>query len=160
MLVRRPDMAWWTRGATHTHTPSISDVPPASETLVTSETLARRWFGTVGQRAFDRLPELVHDDITLVSRVLAGAVVQGRDEVARFIRETVSANLYEANAERYVPLDDRRVVVEGRMRWIDDERVIRDDPVVWALEFDDGLLIRFVPARTIVEAETLLGVAG
>lgn len=135
-------------------------MPPASDNLAPSEELARRWFGAVEQGAFDRLPELVHDDITVVSRVRAGAVVQGRDEVTRFIRETVSASLYEANAERYVPLDDRRVVVEGRMRWIDEQRVIRDDPVVWALEFEDGLLIRFVPARTIVEAETLLGVAG
>ena len=39
--------------------------------------------------------------------------------------------------ELYTPLDDDRVIVEGRLRWIDDERVIRDDPVVWALEFRD-----------------------
>ncbi len=132
-------------------------MPPASDDLATSETLARRWFSTVEEGAFDRLPELVHENITLVSRVQPGAVVQGRDEVARFIRETVSGSLYEASAERYVPLDDTRVAVEGRMRWIDDERVIRDDPIVWALEFEDGLLLRFVPARTIVEAETVLG---
>ena len=53
-------------------------------------------------------------------------------------------------------LDGERVVVEGRMRWIDEDRVIRDDPVLWAMEFEDGLLRRFLPARTAVEAETLL----
>ena len=59
----------------------------------------------------------------------------------------------------YQALDDDRIVVEGRMRWIDDDRVIRDDPVIWAMEFRDGLLARFVPARTLVEAETILGAA-
>lgn len=92
----------------------------------------------------------------LVSRVRAGAVVRGRAEVAQFIRETVATNLYEAVADRYLVLDERTIVVEGRMRWIDDDRVIRDDPVVWALEFRDGLLLRFLSARSVVEAETIL----
>jgi len=131
-------------------------VPPASDHLLASERLARQWFAVVGEGAFDRLPDLVHEDITLVSRVRSGAVVQGREAVTGFLRETVSASLYEAIAELYVPLDETRVAVEGRMRWIDEERVLRDDPVVWALEFEDGLLLRFVPARTVVEAETLL----
>ena len=65
-------------------------------------------------------------------------------------------NLYEAVTEVFTTLDDDRVVVEGRMRWIDDERVIRDDPVVWAMEFRDGLLLRFVPTRSVFEAETTL----
>ena len=56
----------------------------------------------------------------------------------------------------YQALDDDRVVVEGRIRWIDEDRVIRDDPVTWAMEFRDGLLVRFIPARTLVEAETIL----
>ena len=45
------------------------------------------------------------------------------------------------------------------MRWIDDERVIRDDPAVWAMEFRDGLVLRFLPARSALEAETLLAAA-
>ncbi len=44
------------------------------------------------------------------------------------------------------------------MRWIDDDRVIRDDPIVWALEFRDDLLLRLVPARSAIEAETILAV--
>jgi hypothetical protein len=43
------------------------------------------------------------------------------------------------------------------MRWIEDERVIRDD---WAIEFRDGLLLRFVPARSVLEAETPLAAQG
>ena len=85
-----------------------------------------------------------------------GQVVEGRAAVIGFIRETVADSLYEVVPDVYTPLDDDRVVVEGRMRWIDDDRVIRDDPVVWAMEFRDGLLLRFVPARTAIEAETIL----
>jgi hypothetical protein len=102
------------------------------------------------------LAELVHDDIQLVSKVRAGTVVDGRAAATEFIQETVAASLYEVAPDIFTPLDDDRVVVEGRMRWIDDERVIRDDPVVWAMEFRDGLLLRFVPARTAIEAETTL----
>jgi hypothetical protein len=56
-------------------------------------------------------------------------------------------------------LDDTRVVVEGRLRWIDDERVIRDDPVIWAMEFRDDLLYRFIAVRSMLEAEAVLGLS-
>jgi hypothetical protein len=113
----------------------------------------------VEQGSFDELPNLVHDDVQLVSKVRAGAVVEGREDVARFIQEAIAPNLYEAVTEVYTALDEERVVVEGRLRWIDDERVIRDDPVVWAMEFRDDLLLRFVPTRSILEAETVLATA-
>jgi hypothetical protein len=72
------------------------------------------------------------------------------------MQETI-ADLYEATTTAYLPLDEHRIVVEGRIRWIDAERVIRDDPVTWAMEFRDELLTRFIPARTQLEAETMLG---
>ena len=96
-------------------------------------------------------------DVELVSKIRTGTVVHGREDVARFIADSVAPNLYEAAVEVYTPLDDDRVIVEGRLRWIDEDRVIRDDPVVWALEFCDGLLIRFAAARTTLEAEAILG---
>jgi hypothetical protein len=99
----------------------------------------------------------VHEDVELVSKIRAGTIVRGRADVVHFIQETVAPSLYEAAVELYTPLDESRVVVEGRVRWIDDDRVIRDDPVVWALEFCDGLLIRFAGTRTTVEAEAILG---
>jgi hypothetical protein len=111
----------------------------------------------VTRGAFDELPELLHEDVELVSKIRAGAVVHGREQVGTFISEAVAPNLYEAATQLYTPLDDRRVIVEGRMRWIDEDRVIRDDPVVWALEFRDGLLLRFVAARTTLDAEAILG---
>jgi hypothetical protein len=121
-----------------------------------SERLARRWFAAVASGEFEQLQELVHQDVQLVSKIRTGAVVEGRDAVARFIRESIAPNLYEAVTEVFTALDGERVIIEGRMRWIDDDRVIRDDPVVWAMEFRDGLLLRFIPARSVLEAETIL----
>jgi ketosteroid isomerase-like protein len=124
-----------------------------------SERLARRWFAAVTRGAFDELPELVHEDVEVVSKIRGGSVVRGRSEVARFIRDVVAPSLYQAAVDVFTPIDEHRVVVEGRLRWIDEERVIRDDPVVWALEFRDGLLLRFVATRSTLEAEVVLGVS-
>ncbi len=135
-------------------TPHISERTP--ETLL-SERLARHWFSVVEERAFDQLGELVDPSILVVSKVRPGTVIEGRDEFIRFVQDTLANSLYEAVASSFHPLDDARVVVEGRIRWIDDDRVIRDDPVTWAMEFRDGLLVRFMPARTLIEAETILG---
>lgn len=106
---------------------------------------------------FDRLADLVHEDIVVASKMRPGLVVEGKDEFVRFVRDNLAPNLHEATTTMFMPLDEQRVVVEGRLRWIDDDRVIRDDPVTWAMEFHEGLLIRFIPARTRIEAETILG---
>ena len=112
----------------------------------------------VSERAFDELGDLVHDDVVVVSKVRPGLVLEGKREVLQHLQETLADSLYEATTTAFFPIDEHRIVVEGRIRWIDDERVIRDDPVTWAMEFRDELLTRFIPARTQVEAETMLGV--
>lgn len=122
----------------------------------TSEHLARRWFGLVRDRDLDGLCALLHDDVVFVSTVRGGEVVEGGEAAAALVRETLTTSIYDVVADEYLPLDEGRIVVDGRLRWIDDDRVIRDDPALWALEFRDGLLVRFLPARTTVEAETLL----
>ena len=131
---------------------------PLSEAVL-SERLARRWFATIQRGAYDELDELVHDDVELVSKVRPGTTVHGRSDVVRFIEEEVAPNLFDASSEVFTPLDDQRVIVEGRLRWIDEERVIRDDPAIWAIEFRDELLLRFVATRTMLEAEAVLGTA-
>lgn len=133
----------------------MSEATTSSE-MAASEQLARRWFATVAGGRFDELAALVHENVQIVSKLRAGTVVEGREDVGLFIEESIAPNLYEAVTEVFTAMDDERVVVEGRMRWIDDKRVIRDDPVVWAMEFRDGLLLRFVPARSVLEAETIL----
>lgn len=125
--------------------------------MATSERLARRWFATIQRGAYDELDELVHEDVELSSKLRPGTTVHGRSDVVRFIETEVAPNLFEASTEVFTPLDDYRVVVEGRVRWIDHERVIRDDPVIWAVAFRDGLLLRFLAARTLLEAEAALG---
>jgi hypothetical protein len=110
----------------------------------------------VEERAFDQLGELVDPSVVIVSKMRPGLVVEGKEAFIQFVQETLASSLYEAVAGSFQPIDDERIVVEGRMRWIDDDRVIRDDPVTWAMEFRDGLLTRFIPARTLVEAETIL----
>ena len=69
--------------------------------------------------------------------------------------DEIEGRLYELVPELYRALDETRVVVEGRIRWTDDERIMRGDPVVWALEFRDGLLWRSAPASSVIEAESM-----
>ena len=100
--------------------------------------------------------EIVHPEIELVLRTTRpGEVLRGRDEVGAFVRE-ISDRFYETVAEVYRPVDAGRIVVEGRIRWTDEDRVMRDDPVIWALEFRDGMLFRSAPAQTVLEAESIL----
>jgi hypothetical protein len=87
--------------------------------------------------------------------VRPGEVLYGRDDVSGFL-DYLSGHVFELHPEVFRPLDDERIVVEGRLRWMDENRVLRDDPLVWAFEFRDGLLFRSTPAHSVLEAEALL----
>jgi ketosteroid isomerase-like protein len=126
--------------------------------VLESERLARRYFTLFAAGRIDEMLELVHPDVELVLKtVRPGEVIRGRQGLERFVAE-ISEGVYESAAEVYRPLDETRIVVEGRVRWTDDERVLRDDPMIWALEFRDGLLVRSSPAQTVLEAESILSV--
>jgi|SoiMethySBSTD1v2_1073268.scaffolds.fasta_scaffold268358_3 hypothetical protein len=99
--------------------------------------------------------EIVHPEVELALRSHPGETLRGRDAVADFVR-SISDRFYEAVAEVYRPVDEHRIVVEGRMRWTDDDHVMRDTPIVWALEFRDGMLLRSFPAPSALEAESIL----
>lgn len=144
-----------TRPGTHT-----CDIPDElfSE-IVESERLARRYFAAFRDGAMERMRELIHPEVVLVVKTLQpGHILRGKDEFIRFYEQQIARRLYEPVAEEFRPLDDSRVIVEGRVRWIDDERVLRDDPRIWAIEFHDGLLRRSTPAQTVLEAEAILSV--
>jgi len=133
----------------------ISEGSPAG--TVESERLARRYFSLFGQHAFEKLREVVHPDVVLeLKAVQPGHVVRGRDEFVRFLEQEFDRHLWEAVAHVFTPLDENRVIVEGRVRWFDDENVLRDDSRIWALEFSDGLLLLSAPASSMAEAEVLL----
>ena len=124
-----------------------------------SERCARRFFAVHSRAGPKGMLDLVHPDVEMVLKTRRpGDVLRGRDEVAQFIEE-IEESLYELVPEVYRPLDETRIVVEGRIRWTDDERVMRDDPVIWAIEFRDGLIRRSAPASSVIEAETMLTAA-
>ncbi|MGH3109418.1 MAG: nuclear transport factor 2 family protein [Gaiellaceae bacterium] len=124
-----------------------------------SERLARRCFALLARGETDQMLDLMHPEVEIVVRsIRPGEVLRGRDAVADFFAE-LSRHFFETHPDVFQPLDGQRIVVEGRMRWMDEERVLRDDPIVWALEFRDGLLFRSTPAQSVLEAEALLAVA-
>jgi hypothetical protein len=115
----------------------------------------------VNEREYERALELAHPELEAVLRVPSGQILRGSEEVAHFLREVVAERpLYEVTIANVRSLDERRIVVECRMRWMEEDHVLRDDPVVWALELEDGLLRRSTPVRTVAEAEALLSAAG
>ena len=136
------------------NTPGISE---RKEDIVESERLARRYFELFAQRAFEQLREVVHPEVVLeLKAVQPGHVVRGRDEFMRFLEEESDRHLWEAVTHVFTPIDENRVIVEGRVRWFDDENVLRDDSRIWALEFSEGLLLLSAPAKNTIEAESIL----
>jgi len=123
-----------------------------------SERLARLYFELAGLGNDPRMLEIMHPDVEVNLKKLGGGrTLRGKDEVASFLahmHETFV--LYHATAERFHPVDDDRIVVEGRMRWMVEDRILRDDATIWALEFRDGLLLRSTPARSVGEAQAIL----
>jgi hypothetical protein len=121
-----------------------------------SERLARRLFALHQQGERAKMLELVHPEVECVLMTIRpGEVLRGRQEAEAFLEE-ISDEFVELVAEECTPLDDERVVVEGRRRWIDEDRVLRDDPMILAMLFRDGLLWRSTPAQSVVEAEAIL----
>jgi ketosteroid isomerase-like protein len=120
--------------------------------------LARLYFELAGEGNDPRLLEILHDDVEIVLKKLGGPrILRGRDEVAAFLAEMPTAfPLYQSSAETFEAVDENSVIVEGRMRWMDHTRVLRDDPMIWALEFRDDLLLRSTPARSVGEAQAIL----
>jgi ketosteroid isomerase-like protein len=121
------------------------------------ERLARVYFALAREGDVPRLLELLDPDVQITLKTRGGRVLRGRDEVAAYLEEVAETRLvFETTEERYHVVDDDRVIVEGRVRWMDEERVLRDDPVTWALEFRNGLLLRSTPTRSVGEAQAIL----
>jgi hypothetical protein len=111
----------------------------------------------------ETLPELrdvLHPEAVIeLQAVQPGAHLRGRDEIVAFLEQEFARRLWETVVHVCTPIDESRVIAEGRIRWMDDERVMRDEARVWGLEFRNGLLLHSVPARSAVEAEALLAAA-
>jgi SnoaL-like domain len=119
----------------------------------------RRFIALMNDGDHERVLELCHPEVEVVLR--DGRVLRGVEELQTYLRGVVDERpLYEVTLAEVRALDERRLIVDSRMRWMDEERVLRDDPVVWALELEEGLLRRSTPVRTVPEAEALLSAAG
>ena len=126
------------------------------EPTTQSERLARRFFALFQQGEKSRMLELVHPEIEwILMTIRPGETLRGRDDAQAFLDE-IADEFIELVAEEFTPVDDERVVVEGRRRTIDDDRILRDDPMILAMVFRDGLLWRSTPAQSVAEAEAIL----
>jgi hypothetical protein len=124
------------------------------------ERLARRYFELFHAETLPELRDVLHPDALIeLQAVQPGVHLHGRDEIVAVLEQEFSQRLWETVVHVCTPIDESRIVAEGRIRWMDDERVMRDEARVWGLEFRDGLLLRSVPARNAVEAEALLSAA-
>jgi hypothetical protein len=122
-----------------------------------SERLARLCFEAGRDPDFPRrFKELLHPDVAVLLKADPGEWLHGAEAVGAVLDRRAEATVFEAVDERYHALDDERVVVQGRLRWTDEERTLRDDPAVWAVEFRDGLLYRSIATRSVAEAEAVL----
>ena len=100
--------------------------------------------------------DLVHPEVEWVLMTIRpGEALRGREEVEAFLDE-IADEFVELVAEEYRPLDEERVVVEGRRRTIGEDRVLRDDPMILAMVCRGGRLWRSTPAQSVAEAEAIL----
>jgi len=121
-----------------------------------SERLTRRFFALLQQGENSKVVDLVHPEVEWVLMTIRpGQILRGRGETQAFLDE-IADEFIELVVEECRPLDDERVVVEGRRRSIDDDRVLRDDPMILAMVFRGGLLWRSTPAQSVAEAEAIL----
>lgn len=140
----------------------VIDVPDTSSAdtngTVESARLAKRYFGLFRRGDVPGMLDLLHPEVEWVLKsTRPGDVLRGKGDAEAFFDE-IAGKFYELVAEVYQPLDDERVVVEGRLRWTDDDQILRDDPVVWAFVFRDGLVWRVTPVQSVAAAEAILAV--
>ena len=145
------------RADAHTRREPSSHCAKGEPVRMLSERLARECFEAGRDHDFPRrFKELLHPEVAVAVKSADGEWVEGADAVGELLDRNSEAPVFEATDERYVTLDDERVVVEGRLRWMDEGRTLRDEPAIWALEFRDGLLYRSVAVRSVAEAEAFL----
>lgn len=99
---------------------------------------------------------MLHPDVVISPKAGEDDRLCGAEAVSEFLDRLAEASVFEATDEHYHPLDDARVAVAGRLRWMDARRTLRDEAALWALEFRDGLLYRSLAVRSLAEAEALL----
>lgn len=119
--------------------------------------LARHVF-EIANRDPMKLGPLLHPDVDVEFAHAPGRIVHGRDDVMAVVEdEIVVMAVHEAMPRSFHPIDDDRIVIEGRLRWSSRGGGFRDSHAVWALAFDHGLLRTARRAGSLEEAIRKLG---
>ena len=123
--------------------------------MFASERLARELFhrSASGQQA-ENLSRL-HPEAQIVPSYDASLAVSPADLEAHLMRGAEPA-VMEARADKYTPVDDERVIVEGQVRIRRAGGGFDYRRTVWALMFRDGLLYRSWAVRSVGDAEARL----
>jgi hypothetical protein len=122
-----------------------------------SERLARRIFRLLSDGRFLEVPALVHPEAIIEPAARPGTSITGRESYVAYMQQRLSdSTVRDVKASSFHPVDERRIVVSGRLRWSNPGGGFRDSPVSWVLEFDEGLLKRSRHAPTLEEGLALL----
>jgi hypothetical protein len=120
-----------------------------------SERLARELFdrSASGHQA-ENLSSL-HPEAQIAPSYDAAITVSRADLEAHLMSEAEPA-VMEARADKYTPVDDERIIVEGQVCVRRGGGGFDYRPTVWALIFRDGLLYRSWAVRSFRDAEARL----
>jgi hypothetical protein len=116
---------------------------------------ARVVFTLYSQGRIDELSEQLHPNAVIVPIAAPDLELRGPAEVGEFLEsETVRRWLYEVRGDRFTPVGERWVIVEGRARFSNPEPTggFHDRSSVWLTEFEGGLLIRSEPMDSVEDA--------
>jgi ketosteroid isomerase-like protein len=117
--------------------------------------LARVFFTHYSQGRLEELAALLHPDVVVAPAAEPQNELRGRNAVYEFLQsQTARRFVYEIQADRYTPVGDRWVIVEGRGRFSDLEPTggFHDRSMVWLAEFGDDLLVRSETFDTVEAA--------
>ena len=120
-----------------------------------SERLARELFSRSERGEQAENLSLIHPDAAIAPSYDPSTVASQADVTAH-LQGTDTPRVVDAVAHTYSPLDDHRIVVEGRVRLRRSGGGFSDQSMVWAVVFRDGLLYRSWALASINEAETRL----
>jgi hypothetical protein len=98
---------------------------------------------------------VLHPDAVLVPSYDPSSLVSRADFVAH-LASSDAPRAVDAVGHVYRPLDDERIIVEGRVRIRRPQGGFADRPMVWALIFRGGLLYRSWAVGDVTHAELLL----
>jgi hypothetical protein len=117
--------------------------------------LARVVFNLYSQGRIEELAQHLHPRAVIVPTAEPEAELFGREAIGEFISgEKVRRWLYEIRGDRFTPIGERWVIVEGRARFSDPEPTggFHDRSTIWLTEFEGDLLIRSEPMDTLADA--------